>query len=280
MGKWVNGLLEGLVLEELASGGKVGWRRPLLIWCRIISPCIWRWRDTARKVFGMDSIANFGLRRRAEGCEGLFENNRSLLLLNLAFVSFYSLHNWRSQVWSLPPWLANGMVVGGRRTSRRLAWWQAWSSWGAPPLQTSLLTFCFRAGVHLPRHEDGHIGHLFRRRKTGGRLWVWGGIGGKNVLSIIAFQVLAATYEQGVLVPVLSKTFGPTFHYEELTSWDVERQPLMADPYECRWCQVTKFHLHQYGSHLHQHRFRFKDPNWSRVERGCFLRERWGITKN
>ena len=75
----------------------------------------------------------------------------------------------------------------------------------------------------------------------------------KNVLSIIAFQVLAATYEQGVLVPVLSETFGPTFHYEELTSWDVERQPLMADPYECRWCQVTKFYLHQYGSHLHQH---------------------------
>ena len=52
--------------------------------------------------------------------------------------------------------------------------------------------------------------------------------------------MLAATYEQGVLVPVLSKTFGPTFHYEELTSWDVERHPLMADPYECRWCQVTK----------------------------------------
>ena len=60
------------------------------------------------------------------------------------------------------------------------------------------------------------------------------------MLSIIAFQVLAATYEQGVLVPVLSKTFGPTFHYEELTSWGVERQPLMADPYECRWCKVPK----------------------------------------
>jgi len=63
-------------------------------------------------------------------------------------------------------------------------------------------------------------------------------------------EVLAATYEQGVLVPVLSKTFGPTFHYEELTSWDVERQPLMADPYECRWCQVQGSKLEQGGEGL------------------------------
>ena len=111
MGKWVNGLLEGLVLEELASGGKVGWRRPLLIWCRIISPCIWRWRDTARKVFGMDSIANFGLRRRAEGCEGLFENNWSLLLLNLAFVC------------SLTDCTIIGHRFGRYHHGLRIGWW-------------------------------------------------------------------------------------------------------------------------------------------------------------
>ena len=246
-----------------------------------ISRCILRWRDTARKVCGTDSIGNFGLRRREEGCEGLFENNWSLFLLNLAFACFLT-----------------NCTFGGHRFGRyhhglRIGWWweggEHRGGWlGGTPghLQVLLLSrhpcwlFVFRAGVYLPRHKDGHIGHLFRRRKAGGRLWVWGELGGKNVLSIIASQVLAATYEQGVLVPVLSETFGPTFHYEELTSWDVERQPLMADPYECRWCQVTKFYLHQYGSHLHQHWFRFKDPNWSRVERGCFLRERWGITNN
>ena len=60
-------------------------------------------------MFGTVSIANFGLRRRAEGCEGLFENNRSLLLLNLAF--FFT-----------------DCTIGGHRFGRyhhglRMGWW-------------------------------------------------------------------------------------------------------------------------------------------------------------
>ena len=55
----------------------------------------------------------------------------------------------------------------------------------------------------------------------------------KNILGVRSseiFQVLCATLDQGVPVPVLGPAVGPTLRSEELAAWGLDRHPMVADP--------------------------------------------------